>query len=297
MVRYLALNFSEMRQVKVSGVQGANFGDRVMPLFDVQLRWNERWDWWTKTDPHAGNVAAKDAIIPMINVMMAGVSGCCNRADLEWRKLNDFAVLQHFNAICRHSRNAPPKFFHFIAKDAFSGSDEFCRINQVRKTARMPVNRGAEFCKTPGRARMIEMDVTKKHMAHVSWLEADLSQLANNSLERRFRPSVEENQATIGFQCCDRDDIRPTKVVGIEYVNFQRIRSFKIDGALASGDPALEDHQRWLAGKSCQPRRLSWQRPRIRSRTRFVGNCQSRSDERTLASANLSCMRSLLAEL
>ena len=83
---------------------------------------------------------------------------------------------------------------------------------------------------------MIEMDVTKKHMADVSWLEADLSQLANNSLERRFRPSVEENQATIGFQCCDRDDIRPTKVVGIEYVNFLRIRCFKIDGALASGD-------------------------------------------------------------
>ena len=162
----------------------------------------------------------------------------------------------------------------------------------MRKTARMHVNCGAELCKTPGRARMIEMDVTKKHMAHVSWLEADLSQLANNSLERRFRPSVEENQATIGFQCCDRDDIRPTEVGGIEYVNFQRIRSFKIDGALASGDPALEDHQRWLAGKSCQPRRLSWQRPRIRSRTRFVGNCQSRSDERILASANLSCMRS-----
>ena len=91
----------------------------------MQLRWNERWDWWTKTDTDAGNVAAKDAIIPMINVMMAGVSGCGNRADLERRKLNDFAVLQRFNAICRHSRNAPPKFFHFIAKDAFSGSDEF----------------------------------------------------------------------------------------------------------------------------------------------------------------------------
>ncbi len=29
-----------------------------------------------------------------------------------------------------------------------------------------------------------------------------------------------------------------------------------------------------------------------RSRTRFVGNCQSGSDERILASANLSCMRS-----
>src|SRR5205809_4226474 len=110
MVRYLALNFSEMRQVKVSGVQGANFGDRVMPLFDVQLRWNERWDWWAKTDTDAGNVAAKDAIIPMINVMMAGVSGCGNRADLERRKLNDFAVLQRFNAICRHSRNAPQSF-------------------------------------------------------------------------------------------------------------------------------------------------------------------------------------------
>ena len=162
----------------------------------------------------------------------------------------------------------------------------------MRKTARMHVNCGAELCKTPGRARMIEMDVTKKRMADVSWLEADLSQLANNSLERRFRPSVEENQATIGFQCCDRDDIRPTKVVGIEYVNFQRIRCFKIDGALASGDPALEDHQRWWPEKPCQPGGPSWQRPRFGPRTRFVGNCQSCSDECILASANLSRMRS-----
>src|SRR5207247_9283511 len=98
MVRYLALNFSEMRQVKVSGVQGANFGDRVMPLFDLQLLWNERWDWCPKTDTDAGNVAAKDAIIPMINVMMSGVSGGANRADRERRKLNDFTVLRRFTA-------------------------------------------------------------------------------------------------------------------------------------------------------------------------------------------------------
>jgi hypothetical protein len=71
---------------------------------------------------------------------VTGVSGCRNRADLEWRKLNDFAVLQRFNAICRHSRNAPPKFSHFVAKNAFSRSDEFCRVDEVRKAARMHIN-------------------------------------------------------------------------------------------------------------------------------------------------------------
>lgn len=179
--------------------------------------------------------------------MMTGVSGRCNRANFEWRKLNDFAVMQRSDAICRHSRNAPPKFFHFIAKDTSSGSDEFCRINQVRKAARMHVDGGAELCKTPSRARMIKMDVTKKRMADIAWLKADLSQFANNSLKCRFRPNIEENEATIAFQCCDRDDIRPTDMAGIEYVNFQRIRCFKIDRVLASGDPALRGTRTSLA--------------------------------------------------
>src|SRR5438477_4134592 len=239
MIGYLALNLSEMWQVKLCGVQRSNFSDRVVPGFDVQLRRNKRWDWRTKTDPHAGNIAAKDVIIPMINMMMTGVSGRRDRADLERRKSNDFAVLQPSDAICRHSRNAPPKFFHFIAKDAFSRIDQSRGVDQMRNPTRMHVNRGAQLSESPRCAGVVEMDVTKKHMAHVGWLEADLSQLVNNCLERRFGSNIEENKATIGFQCCDGDNIRPAEVASIEHVNLQRIRCFITGGDLAIGDAAL----------------------------------------------------------
>jgi hypothetical protein len=114
-----------------------------------------------------------------------------------------------------------PKFFHFIAKDAFSRSDQFRGIDQVRNTTRMHVNRGAQLSESPRCAGMIKMDVTQKRVAHVGGLEAEFSQLSNNSLEGGFRPNIKENKAAIGFQCGDREDICPAEMAGIQNVNFQ----------------------------------------------------------------------------
>lgn len=155
-----AFDQSEMRQVEFRRIQRPDFRDRFLPGFNVQLRRHE----WRNRGPfaqtHTSNVAAKDVVVPVINMMMTGVAGGRDRANFEWRDADKVIVLQNSNAFRGHRGDFSPEPFHLVAIKASGGSDKLCGIDQVRCAARVHVNRRAKLRETPRGAGMIEMDVT-----------------------------------------------------------------------------------------------------------------------------------------
>ncbi len=192
-----AFDQAEMRQVEFRRIQGADLRDRFQPRFDIQLRRNEGRNRWTAADPHSGNVATENGVVPMINMVMAGVAGSRDRANFELANADDIVVLQNSNAFRRHRVDLSPKPFHFVAVKAGGGSDELCRIDQVGRAARMDVNRRAELREAPGRAGVIEMNMAEENMPDILKAEASLGKLRGDGLEGRFRAGVEKDQAIV----------------------------------------------------------------------------------------------------
>ncbi len=81
------------------------------------------------------------------------------------------------------------------------------------------MDRGACLGEPPGRARMIEMNVTKKDMANVVRRKAGATHRAGNGFESGIRPGIEQGNSVVGFKRGRRDDSRPTEMQGIENVN------------------------------------------------------------------------------
>src|SRR5688572_7576245 len=194
-------DFAEMRQVEFRWMQGADLRDRFQPRFDIQLRRNKGWNRWTAADPHSGHVATENGVVPMIDMMMAGVAGSRDRANFELANTDDVVVLQNSNALRRHRVDLSPKPFHFVAVKASGGSDELCRIDQVGRAAWMDVDRRAELRETPGRAGVIEMNMAEENVPDVLKAEASLGKLRGDGLEGRFRSGVEKDQAILSFEC------------------------------------------------------------------------------------------------
>src|SRR5438045_9689971 len=97
-----------MREVKFRWREDSDFCDGIAPPFDVEFGRNKWRSRRTAAKPNTGNVAAEHGIVPVINVMMAGVTGCCDRANLEWGDGDKFVVLQN----AARFRAGPVNFSH-----------------------------------------------------------------------------------------------------------------------------------------------------------------------------------------
>ena len=97
--------------------------------------------------------------------------------------------------------------------------DEFCRIDEVRRAARMDVNGRAEFREAPCGAGMIEMDVTEKHVPDVSGRETSSAESFSHVRERRLRPGVEEDESIVSLDRRRRDNARPAELPCVENVD------------------------------------------------------------------------------
>src|SRR5207237_8098201 len=137
------------------------------------------------------DVTAENIVVPMVNMMMTGVTRSGDGANFERRHSHDFIVLQNFDALGRNGRDFPPKPFHVVAENAHGRLDQFCGIEQVRRAAWMHVNR-CSFRETPGGAGMVEMNVTQKNMAHVFRVRPGLSERSSHVTEGRFRAGSEQ---------------------------------------------------------------------------------------------------------
>jgi hypothetical protein len=83
----------------------------------------------------------------------------------------------------------------------------------------MHTNRRAGIRKTPGCASMIKVNVAQKNVPNILWFEAGPPELGNYVFESRFRPSVEQDDAVVGFQCSHGNDAGATEVMGVKDVD------------------------------------------------------------------------------
>ena len=128
----IAGNQSKMREIKFRGIQRADFGDGFAPGFDVELRRNKGRRRRTAAESNAGNIAAKNIFVPMINVMMAGVTRRFDGANLERGDAHDVVVLQDTDAFRRDRGKFSPEPLHLVAVKTRGGGDQFPRIDEMR---------------------------------------------------------------------------------------------------------------------------------------------------------------------
>src|ERR1700739_46465 len=159
--------------------------DRLQPRFNMQLRWNERWNRWTIANSNTGNVAAENIVFPVINVVMTGVTRRRNGPNFKRRHTNDFVVFQNLDPLHWHRRNFSPESFHVAAEDSRRRLYQLCRIDQMRCATGMYIN-SRRFREPPRRARVVEMNVAQKNMANVFGIETGFAKIANDVIERRF---------------------------------------------------------------------------------------------------------------
>ena len=66
---------------------------------------------------------------------------------------------------------------------AFPRGEYESRIEKVRRSARVYVNGGTEFGETPGRARVVEMNVAQENVPHIARFEAASLDFTRESFE------------------------------------------------------------------------------------------------------------------
>ena len=76
----------------------------------MQLRRNERWNRRTVANPDAGDVPAENIVLPLIDVVMAGVARSFNRAHFECANADNFRVLQDSDALSGMGAIRPHSF-------------------------------------------------------------------------------------------------------------------------------------------------------------------------------------------
>ena len=94
----------------------------------------------------------------------------------------------------------------------------------MRRTARVDVNRRAEFREAPGGAGVIEMNVAQKHVPDIFGSEACPLDLLDQVYEGRLRTGVEEHEPIVRLQRCSGDDARPAELPRIEYMDAHSIQ-------------------------------------------------------------------------
>src|SRR5690242_15423050 len=97
-----AFHQAEMGKVKLGRIQLPDFGNGFMPGFDMQLRRNKRRNGWAFSEPDTGDIAAKQIIFPMINMVMTSVAWRGDGADFQLTYLNDVLVFQNSDTFFRN---------------------------------------------------------------------------------------------------------------------------------------------------------------------------------------------------
>src|SRR5205085_12182971 len=96
----------------------SELGDRFAPRFNVQFRWHKWRNRRSTANPETGDVTAEKIVIPMINMMVAGVTRRRDRANFKRRNPHHFVVSQDPDSLRRHRRDPTPKAFHVVAENA-----------------------------------------------------------------------------------------------------------------------------------------------------------------------------------
>src|SRR5437588_2096048 len=217
-----------MREVKFRRREGSDFCDGTAPRFDVEFGRNKRRSQRTAAKPNTGNIAAEHGIVPVINVMMAGVTRCCDRANFEWGDADKFVVLQNADAFWSDPGKFSPQLFHLVAVKTSRRGNQLSRIDEMGRAARMHVDRRAQFREPPGRAGVIEMDMTEKDAPNVARIEPKFAELVRDIVEGRFRPGIEKRQPIVRFERGRCDDAGPAEMLRIENVNHSSPRGVKL---------------------------------------------------------------------
>ena len=83
----------------------------------------------------------------------------------------------------------------------------------------MNMNSRARLGEMPGGARMIEMNVAEKNVAHVVRGKARDPHLEGNGFEGGIGSGIKERDRVFGLECDRGDDSRVTQVAGIKNVD------------------------------------------------------------------------------
>ena len=201
----------------------------------MQLRWYKRRDRRPVADSNTSNIATKNGVIPVIHVMMTGVARCRDRPHFNIPNSNGLGIVQDAHVSFRNGREPSPQSFHVSSENARSGFNQTTWINQVRRAARMHVNRRSGFSETVSRSSMIEMNMTEKNVAHIDCLDSVLAELGDHIAERRFRPGIEEDDAVVSLQRRSSDNFRAAQLQSIDDVWIQSALHKSETGQLQMG--------------------------------------------------------------
>ena len=133
----------------------------------MQLRRNKWRNRRPVSEPNTGDITAEEIILPMINMMMTGMARCGDGADFKRGHPDDHFVFQNSDATFRDRCDSAPQPLHVVAEDPGSGCDQLCGIDEVLSPAGMDVNRRSKPGESPGRARVIKMNMTEEDMSDV----------------------------------------------------------------------------------------------------------------------------------
>lgn len=188
----------------------------------MQLGRDKRRDGGAVPEPDAGDISAENVVPPMVNVMVTGMAWRCDRPDFERGDRDDLIVFENSDAFCRDGCDVTPQPLHVLPKDARCGCDQLGGIGEVLGAAGMDVNGGAKLGETPGRPRVIKMNMTEEDMLNVVSGRPNIFKRSDNVVEGRFRPGIEKGEAVVSFERGCGDNAWPPELNGVEDVNFQR---------------------------------------------------------------------------
>ena len=79
---------------------------------------------------HAGHVAAENIILPMVDMMMGGVTWSRDRPHLNAPDADTVSIFQNSESFARNCFDLSPKSPHFIAENPGRRFDELTRISK-----------------------------------------------------------------------------------------------------------------------------------------------------------------------
>src|SRR5581483_4545959 len=120
----------------------------------------------------------------MINMMVARVPGRRDCPNLQRPNSDRLVIFQNLDASGRNGREFSPQTLHLVTENARSRFNQLCRVDQMRRTARMDINlRAGAGSEAPRRSGVIKMDVTQKNMSNVVCIEANFLEFVGYVVE------------------------------------------------------------------------------------------------------------------
>ena len=142
----------------------------------MNIWWRTRGHHRPIAHPYARNIAGKNGPRYFPCNVVYSMPWRIPSLELQTCCLDYFAVFWCIKLIFRDGAHFTPESIHAFAVDHPGGIVEFFRLSEVRKALWMDVYFRALFGKCPSCARMVKMDMRKKHVLKVSQLPAFFSQ-------------------------------------------------------------------------------------------------------------------------